>query len=51
MHRSYIMLNPDGCFYQREGSGYLDSAPILDVGAATALQSIEFDAKTYFSRY
>jgi radical S-adenosyl methionine domain-containing protein 2 len=51
MHRSYIMLNPDGCFYQREGSGYLDSAPILDVGAATALQSIEFDAETYFSRY
>ena len=51
MHRSYIMLDPDGRFYQREGSDYLRSAPILDVGAATALQSIEFDAKTYFSRY
>jgi radical S-adenosyl methionine domain-containing protein 2 len=51
MHRSYIMLDPDGCFYQREGSGYLRSAPILDVGAATALQSVEFDAETYFSRY
>jgi radical S-adenosyl methionine domain-containing protein 2 len=51
MHRSYIMLDPDGHFYQREGSGYLRSAPILDVGAATALQSVEFDAETYFSRY
>lgn len=51
MHRSYIMLDPDGRFYQREGSDYLRSAPILDVGAATALDSIEFDAETYFSRY
>jgi radical S-adenosyl methionine domain-containing protein 2 len=51
MHRSYIMLDPDGRFYQREGSDYLRSAPILDVGAATALQSVEFDAETYTSRY
>lgn len=51
MHRSYIMLDPDGRFCQREGSDYLRSAPILDVGAATALQSVEFDAETYFSRY
>ncbi|MGR3198005.1 MAG: viperin family antiviral radical SAM protein [Paracoccus sp. (in: a-proteobacteria)] len=51
MYRSYIMLDPDGRSYQREGSGYLRSAPILDLGAATALQSIEFDAETYFSRY
>lgn len=51
MHRSYIMLDPDGRFYQREGSDYLRSAPILDEGAATALQSVEFDTETYFSRY
>jgi radical S-adenosyl methionine domain-containing protein 2 len=51
MHRSYIMLDPDGRFYQREGSDYLRSAPILDVGAATALESIEFDAEAYSSRY
>lgn len=51
MHRSYIMLDPDGRFYQREVSGYLRSAPILDVGAATALQSVEFDAEIYSSRY
>ena len=51
MHRSYIMLDPDGRFYQREGSDYLCSAPILDVGAATALQSVEFDTEAYSSRY
>ncbi|WP_394198562.1 viperin family antiviral radical SAM protein [Litoreibacter albidus] len=51
MHRSYLMLDPDGRFYQREGSSYIRSAPILDVGAATALRSVEFDAKTYSSRY
>lgn len=51
MHRSYIMLDPDGRFYQRKGSDYLRSAYILDVGAATALQTVEFDAKTYLSRY
>lgn len=51
MYRSYLMLDPDGCFYQREGSDYLRSKPILVVGAATALRSIEFDAKTYSSRY
>jgi len=51
MHRSYIMLDPDGRFYQREGSDYLRSAPIRDVGAATAIQSVEFDAAAYLSRY
>jgi radical S-adenosyl methionine domain-containing protein 2 len=51
MHRSYLMLDPDGCFYQREGSSYLRSPPILEVGAASALQSVEFDVETYASRY
>lgn len=51
MHRSYLMLDPDGRFYQREGSNYLNSAPILDVGAENALRSVEFDAETYSSRY
>lgn len=51
MHRSYIMLDPDGRFYQREGSDYLRSAPILSIGAATAIQAVEFDAETYSSRY
>lgn len=51
MHRSYLMVDPVGRFYQREGSSYLSSAAIQDVGAANALRSVEFDAKTYSSRY
>ena len=51
MHRSYLMLDPDGRFYQREGSDYLRSAPIVQVGAASALQGVEFDSKAYSSRY
>ncbi|WP_209427460.1 viperin family antiviral radical SAM protein [Pararhodobacter sp. SW119] len=51
MHRSYLMLNPEGCFYQRDGNGYLSSAPVVQVGAAGALRGVEFDAETYASRY
>tara|TARA_R110000850_G_scaffold8890_1_gene32693 strand:- start:672 stop:1526 length:855 start_codon:yes stop_codon:yes gene_type:complete len=51
MHRSYLMLDPEGRFYQREGSGYVKSAPIVKVGAAHALEGVDFDAKTYVSRY
>lgn len=51
MHRSYLMLDPDGRFYQREGSGYMKSDPVALIGAAHALRGVEFDAKTYMSRY
>jgi radical S-adenosyl methionine domain-containing protein 2 len=51
MHRSYLMLDPDGRFYQRDGSDYLRSESIVQVGAATALQGVEFDTATYASRY
>ena len=51
MHRSYLMLDPEGCFYQREGSGYIKSGSVAKVGAAEALQSVEFDAKTFLTRY
>jgi radical S-adenosyl methionine domain-containing protein 2 len=51
MHRSYLMLDPEGRFYQREGSCYVKSAPIVQVGAAHALEGVDFDAKTYVSRY
>lgn len=51
MHRSYLMLDPEGSFYQREGSSYVKSDPIVQVGAAQALHGVEFDAKTYISRY
>lgn len=51
MHRSYLMLDPEGCFYQREGSGYIKSESVAKVGAAKALQSVEFDAQTFLTRY
>lgn len=51
MHRSYLMLDPEGRFYQREGSGYVKCVPIVQVGAARALAGVDLDAKTYASRY
>ncbi len=51
MHRSYLMLDPQGCFYQRDGSGYVKSAAVFEVGAAQALRSVEFDAEAFLARY
>ena len=51
MHRSYLMLDPEGSFYQREGSSYQKTPPIAQVGAVGALKGVEFDAETYLSRY
>ncbi len=51
MRRSYLMINPDGRFYQRDGSSYLYGPPILDNGAAAALAGVEFDADAYLKRY
>ena len=51
MSRSYLMIDPDGCFYQRDGSNYLRSDPILEVGVFEALRGVEFDAETYAGRY
>ena len=51
MHRSYLMLDPNACFYQRNGSLYLRSKSIVDVGAKSALQNVEFDVETYSTRY
>lgn len=51
MHRSYIMLDPDGCFYQREGSSYDRSGRVSEIGAFRALDRVEFDPETYLSRY
>lgn len=63
MSASYLMINPNGCFYQnremqnREGqngeleNGYDISEPILNVGVANAFEQIDFDAETFLSRY
>jgi radical S-adenosyl methionine domain-containing protein 2 len=51
MHRSYLMLDPSGRFYQREESDYVRSKGILEAGATSALKSVQFDAHTFLSRY
>lgn len=51
MHYSYLMLDPSGRFYQRNGSGYSFTRPIMDIGIFPALREVKFDTKAYLSRY
>ena len=53
MTASYLMINPEGCFYQNADSkdGYTISQPILSVGVARAFANIQFDVDTFLSRY
>jgi len=53
MAASYLMVNPEGCFYQNGDTeaGYKISEPILSVGVAEAFADIQFDADTFLSRY
>lgn len=53
MTASYLMINPQGCFYQNgnENKGYNISEPILSVGVEDAFANIKFDIDTFLSRY
>lgn len=58
MASSYLMINPNGCFYQNRGwqngelqDGYEISEPILHVGVDKAFDQIRFDTDTFLSRY
>ncbi|OCH19801.1 viperin family antiviral radical SAM protein [Aliivibrio sp. 1S128] len=53
MTESYLMINPEGCFYQNSAkhSGYKYSACINSCGVEKALSQIEFDPSTFSSRY
>jgi radical S-adenosyl methionine domain-containing protein 2 len=53
MSASYLMINPNGCFYQNGElqDGYEISEPILQVGVAKAFDQIRFDTDTFLSRY
>lgn len=53
MQGSYLMVNPEGCFYQNSPDelGYITSDAIVDVGAGKAFEQISFDTKTFLSRY
>jgi len=55
MSESYLMIDPLGRFFQNtpnsSGQGYLYSDPILSVGVASALRSIQFSPEKYQRRY
>jgi len=58
MAASYLMINPNGCFYQNREwqngehkNGYEISEPILQVGVAKAFDQVRFDTDTFLSRY
>lgn len=51
MHRSYLMLNPVGQFYQRDQSEYLNTNRVSIVGVIEALREVEFDTSAFLSRY
>ncbi|MGM0497925.1 MAG: viperin family antiviral radical SAM protein [Bacteroidota bacterium] len=57
MTNSYIMINPEGCFYQnslsakKPGEDYVYSSPILDVGVENAFNEIKFNWKLFSKRY
>ena len=52
MKGSYVMIDPAGRFFQNTpASGYITSAPILEVGIDSALREIPFHADRFTSRY
>jgi len=53
MTESYLMLNPEGRFYQNGtgGQGYVTSEPVLHAGVGLALKQIRFDAEAFSRRY
>ena len=53
MTESYLMINPQGCFYQNAAnkSGYEYSENINLCGVEIALSQIEFNPRTFASRY
>ena len=51
MFDSYLMISPDGCFFQTDNSGYKYSRPLTEVMVEDALKEIEFDYNKYLDRY
>jgi len=50
MSNSYIMITPDGKFYQNSNNHYIYSESILDVGFKNAIKQTGFDYETYEKR-
>lgn len=53
MWQSYLMINPQGRFYQNAGTcnGLVQSPSLLDVGISAALEHIEFNVDAFAKRY
>lgn len=53
MWHSYLMINPQGKFYQNNGpaQGHLESDPILRVGVSEALKQVPFNEIAFAKRY
>jgi len=47
---SYLMINPDGCFFDNLNGKYRVSDPVLEVGVEKALSQIEFDYNRFILR-
>lgn len=50
MRGTYIMISPDGCFYDSTKGYYTRSEPILEVGIETALSQIVFSRGRFRAR-
>ena len=50
MNNSYIMITPDGKFYQNNNNKYIYSDSILEVGFRSALNQTGFDYDKYINR-
>ncbi len=50
MTESYIMIDPQGCFYQNSNNKYIKSSPILQIGVTDALQQVGFCEKRFMER-
>ncbi len=46
----YIMVTPDGRFYQNSGGKYSYSVPILEAGVEAGLAAVRFDYRKYRHR-
>ncbi len=50
MTASYLMVSPDGCFYDNLDGKHTYSAPILKVGIANALEEVRVDIERFRMR-
>jgi len=50
MEMSYLMITPDGRFYQNKNNEYIYSDPILTVGFQNAMEQCGFDYEKYIRR-